>query len=182
MSDETTDDDHVSPKDIAEQVLGDSPSATKNEWGQDFLRLAQEHDQESIEAFIHDRLVANLGSYVAKVKEVREEKRQQERLMQLGVSYAGRPITRTISVSRSNGGGRQMMLWTEASPAQFIEAVQREQHVIDGRKDSNAVRLLVVKMLTRDETLMGLPTLGDVCNHLDVDPDTLGLEELPRTG
>lgn len=69
------------------------------------------------------------------------------------------------------------MLWTEASPRQFIEAVLREQSVIDGRNDSNAIRLQVVEMIQTDKRLMELGTLRDVCAELDVDPDMLGLDD-----
>jgi len=162
---------------LAGQVLSESPHGSKLEWGERFLELARFHAMPHIREFISQRTVAALGSYVAGIKAAEEKKRQNERILSRGISHTGRLITPTISI-RGGDGSRQQGLWVEASPFQFIEAVLREQNVIDGRAASNAMRMKVVEMLQSDPGLMDLATLGEVCRELGVDPDTLGLDEL----
>lgn len=53
-----------------------------------------------------------------------------------------------------------------------------EQAVIEGRSTSNALRLQVVEWLENDDTLRELPTVGDVCRAVGVDPAALDLDEL----
>jgi hypothetical protein len=83
----------------------------------------------------------------------------------------------TISI-RNAEGGSQGVLWIYASPAQFIDAVRREQAIVDGRNASNRLRWEIVRMLEQDDHLRELATLKDVCVELGIDPDTLDLEAL----
>lgn len=163
-------------QEIAEQVLALHPNASKATWGKVFLALAAE--EPKLEPWLEARQVTSLGHYVTQLKSRRAAQRRNERLIELGVSTAtGRPISPTMSV-RMADGSRQGVLWVEASPAQFVEAVLREQAVVDGRAESNAVRVQLAEILKGHEALMELPTLGDVCERLAIDPDTLGLEDL----
>lgn len=163
---------------IAEQVAAMDPKGTKSAWGKAFLTLAAEHGMDDLADWQAAQLIAASGTYVAKVRAAEERRRQAERLLTLGLSTAGgRPITPTLSV-RAEGGGRQGVLWYEATPLQFIEAVMREQAVVDGRAESNAVRMRLAVQIRESEALMALPTLADVCAALGLDPDTLGLEGL----
>lgn len=119
-----------------------------------------------------------LGAYVQGIKAAEEKRKQADRLMSLGVSTAtGRPISPVISIRRPDGSS-QGVLWTEAEPLAFVEAVLREQRVVDGRNDSNALRLAIVRLIESREDLAALPTLGDVCREVGVDPDALDLSEL----
>lgn len=164
--------------DLAADVLLWDPKGSKHDWGVDLLRrveAAEDDERDTLNAEVREKMIAKLGEYVSGVKASSEKARQAERM--LAVGYNGRPITPTVSV-RNIDGSTQSMLWVDATPAQFLEAVLREQSVIDGRRDSNIVRLKVVDMLRQDESLMDLPSLRDVCTVLNVDPDTLGLEEL----
>lgn len=163
--------------DLAEQVLDSDPAGSKHAWGEETLRLVELHQNAMVDAEVRVLIVTALGRRVAGIKGQRERVAMNNRLVDRGVSYTGRPITPTLSI-RDTNGARQYVLWTEASPQQFIEAVLREQVTIDGRNDSNAVRLQVVEMVQADKHLMGLPTLRAVCDELGVDPDTLGLEDL----
>lgn len=163
-------------QEIAEQVLALHPSASKATWGKVFLALAA--DEPDLEQWLDSKLIASLGNYVTQLKSRQATQRRNERLISLGVSTAtGRPISPTISV-RMTDGSRQGVLWVEASPAQFVEAVFREQAVVDGRAESNAIRMQLAEILNGRKSLMGLPTLGAVCEELEINPDTLGLEDL----
>lgn len=166
-------------QDLAEEVIADLPNGSKQERGEEFLVRAEERGV--LAEWIRERTVASLGSYVHGVKVGLERREQAQRLISYGVSAAtGRPITPTLSV-RTEDGSRQGVLWIDATPAQFIEAVLREQNVIDGRSDSNAVRLKVVRLLEERPDLMTLPTLGHVCKVIGMDPDALGLDGLTGT-
>lgn len=168
----------MTPSDIAEQVLSTLPKATKDEWGREFLRLAKVHGQEQIDEFVTGKTITALGTYIKGADAHRQAVARNDRLMARGVATAtGRPITPTLSV-RAKDGSRQQCLWVEATPMQFMEAVLLEQRIVDGRRDSNKVRLIVVEAMQADEHLMELSTLGDVCRSLGIDPDALGLEEL----
>ena len=163
----------VTLHDLAEEVLSIYPSARKDEWGEELIRrVGQEGDAIQQEA--HAKFVAAMGAYVSNIKAAQARAEQAERVAQ--VSYHGRPLTPTISVRTD--AGRQLMLWLDASPRQFVEAVFREQSVVVGRLNSNKLRVKVAEMCQQDEQLMELPTLADVCNELDVDPEELELEEL----
>jgi hypothetical protein len=165
---------------LAEQVLRANPKATKYEWGVELRQLVQFHDDRSVNAEVEEKTLTVLGQYVAGIKTNIEKQAQAERHIDRAVSYSGRLMTPTLSVRTDLGS--QTMLWTEASPQQFMEAVLREQAIIDGRRDSNRVRLSVFEMLKEDDQLSELPTLGDVCKQLHIDPDTLGLDELGELG
>lgn len=163
---------------VAEQVLASHPDGNKEIWGRAFLEVAEEVDAEALERWTERKVIAAAGRAVSDFKGRREAQRRNERLIARGISVAtGRPISPTISV-RSPDGSRQHALWTQVPPQEFVEAVMREQSIVDGRRDANAIRLRLVRMLQADEQLMALPTLGDVCAELDIDPDTLGLDEL----
>jgi hypothetical protein len=170
--------DDLTLYDLANQVLDAGYNCTKQEWGDDLLKLAGKHSKsEAIKQDLHDKLTAALGSYVSDVKARREKTAHAKRLMNRAVSYSGRVMTPTISI-RNAEGISQGVLWIDATPRQFIEAVQREQAIVDGPHDSNRVRWNLVRACLDDEHLLGLPTLKDVCVELGVDPDTLGLSEL----
>lgn len=163
---------------IADQVLDLHPDHSKDEWGRAFLDIAADHDPEAFEQWARAKLTASASRYVSDRKRAREAKRQAERLITRGVAVAtGRPISPTMSIV-ADDGSRQQVLWVEASPTQFINAVMREQAIVNGRADSNATRLQVVEYLRSDDNLMSLPTLRDVCAALEIDPDALGLDEL----
>lgn len=163
---------------IAEQVIGLHPHGSKREWGRAFLALAEDFaDDPELAAWLRAREEASLGRYCADIQQHRQRVAQNERLMTRGVAVAtGRPINPSLSIR--NEGVAQLMHWIEATPEQFIEAVLREQRVVDGRRDANAVRLALVELMKDDERLMKLPTLADVCAELGIDPDTLGLGDL----
>lgn len=164
---------------IAEQVLALHPDADKPTWGREYLKLARSHADPEVDQWINERLLSVLGRYVDNVRDRREKRQRNERLMSRGISTTtGRPINPSLSVRRKDGrpqGG----LWVEASPLQYVEAVFREDAVVRGRGESNAVRMKLAELIQRDEALQELPALKDVCAELDIDPDTLGLEELP---
>jgi len=163
---------------IAEHVLASHPQANKDVWGRAFLDVAEEMDGEGLEQWTQRKLIAAAARAVSDFKRAREERRRNERLMERSIAVAtGRPISPTMSI-RMPDGSRQHALWTQVPPQEFIEAVMREDSVVNGRRDANAVRLRLVKMIRADESLLALPTLADVCAELEIDPDTLGLEEL----
>lgn len=164
---------------IAEQVLGLHPKGTKLEWGKAFMALADDNfcDDPDLQDWLESREYSSLGKYVSDVRASKEKAAQNERLMSRGVAVAsGRPVNPSLSIRHE--GVTQLTAWTEATPEQFIEAVLREQRVVDGRSDANAVRLGLVELMKDDEHLLSLPTLADVCAELGIDPDTLGLDDL----
>lgn len=164
---------------IAEQVLAMHPKGGHAQWGHAYIDLVDELDADEVRPWMDERQAKDLGRYVGQVEAEREKRRRNERLMARGVAVGtGRPITPTLSVRTPRG--TRLMLWTEASPAQFVEAVLREQNVTEGRLAANAVRLTLVQAIKGDDELMALPTLADVCERLGVDPDSLGLTDLER--
>ncbi len=170
--------DDLTLYDLANQVLDWGNDCTKHEWGEELLRLAQLHpDAISVQQELNDKIVAGLGKYVSDIKASRERKAHAARLMNRAVSYSGRVMTPTISI-RDETGATQGVLWIHATPAQFIDAVLREQAVVDGRNRSNRLRLHLVKRMQADESLRELAMLKDVCDAEGIDPDTLGLDEL----
>lgn len=181
MTEPANDQASVTPYELAEQVLKTcGRGATKAEWGEELHRLIREDhfEDDGLAEFLHGRIVASLGKYVHEVKAGQEKRRQGARLMALGVSTeTGRPISPVISIRRSDGSS-QGVLWTEAEPLQFVEAVLREQRVVDGRNDANALRLAIAQLIQSREDLAGLPTLAAVCKAVNVDPDALSLEQL----
>lgn len=169
--------DAPSLADLAADVLALEPHSTKAQWGRMLDDLAAQTADEDVQAEVEAKKVIALGAYVAGVKSAQEKSRQAQRLLDRGISFSGRPMTPMLSI-RTDEGAHQLTLWLEATPSQYIDAVLREQKVIDGRGDSNRVRLHIVDMLQEDESLMELACLRDVCDQLSVDPDTLLLEEL----
>lgn len=163
--------------DLADHVLALMPDGAKADCGRELLTAVRSYDIDTITTEVEARTIASLGSYVAGRKSAAAKTSQAERLMTYGVTYTGRPISPTLSI-RSEDGTSQLAAWTDATPRQFLDAVLREQKVIDGRNDSNRLRLHVVDLLTQDEALMGLPSLSSVCAALGVDPDLLGLDDL----
>lgn len=165
--------------DLAEQVLAWDYHASKNEWGEEMLRLVRSHNDDELTQFVHERTVAALGAYIGSVKAAMERRKQQERILQRGISTATRrPVNPYLSV-RGSDGSRQGLLWIEATPVQFMEAVFREETVVRGRAEANAVRMQLAELIQQDDGLQDLSSLKDVCSELHIDPDTLGLEELP---
>lgn len=169
--------DDVTLLDLAQQVLTWAPNGTKQEWGAELLRLVHAHQSESLDREVENKLIAALGTYASGLKASRERSEQAQRMLDRGIAYNGRLVTPTIAVRGDIGS--QQVLWTEATPRQFIDAVLREQKVIDGRNDSNRMRRQLVELLLQDERLLDLDSLGAVCTELGIDPDTLALEELP---
>lgn len=163
---------------ITDQVLHLHPDGNKTEWGEVFLDLAAEQDPDAFEEWSRTKLLAAAGNAVSRESSRRRERERNERLLSRGVAAAtGRPINPTMSF-RAADGSRQLLLWIDASPQQFVDAVMREQAIVDGRNDANAVRLQVVELLRKNKRLMALSTLRDVCTEMEIDPDTLGLDEL----
>lgn len=162
--------------DLAEKVIASDPTATKAEWGKSLLALT-EGASGDLAAEVHSKLLGALGHYVSGIKSAQEKRRQKQRLMDMGIAYNGRLINPMLSITTEDGDP-QYALWLEATPRQFIDAVLKEQNVVDGRNTSNQVRMQVVKMLQEDESLMDMASLRDVCDQLGVDTDTLALEEL----
>jgi hypothetical protein len=159
--------------DLAEDVLAANPNGSKTEWGEALIqRVGDQGDAIAAEA--EAKYVAAMGVYVSNVKAAQARADQAERTAQ--VTYHGRPLTPTVSVKGEYG--RQLMLWLDASPRQFVEAVFREQSVVLGRLNSNKLRLKIAEMCQQDDALMEMPTLAAVCQELNVDPAELELEEL----
>lgn len=163
--------------DLADQVLMANYNGTKRDWGQELLDLVRAHDEQHLMTAVHEKTVTALGNVVNSRKTSRETAAKNERLASRAVAYTGRPLNPTISV-RTESGARQGVLWIYATPRQYIDAVIREQKVIDGRNDANAVRLQLVELMQQDDHLQDLATLKDVCDELGIDPDTLGLDDL----
>lgn len=157
---------------LADEVLDDMPNATKYEWGQELSKRAR---SENLYAEINDRLNTSMGALVTSRKSTRESAAMDARAPKVG--YDGSLLSPVISVANPDGG-RQLTLWVNATPDQYVNAVTREQNVVDGRNRSNKVRLQLVERMIADPTLMELPHLKDVCVALRIDPDTLGLAEL----
>lgn len=162
------------PSELAESVLALNPNGTKSEWGIEMKNLCESCGMDD---YLDLKLIDTLGAYVSGRKAVEARKAQSEKLASRAVSYAGRPLSPTISIRRDDGA-RTLELWTNASPRAFLDAVLREQHVVDGRLKANAVRFQVARDILSDDELMELATLGEVCAVKDIDPDTLGLDEL----
>jgi hypothetical protein len=172
-----TEDVDITEHDLAEQVIAMLPEGTTAQHGATLLDLIEQHATPSLLGWSHSRHVTSLGTYVKGVKADQEKRRQAERDITYGVSSAtGLPISPTLSVKTD--AGPQLMLWFRASPQQFVEAVLREQQVVDGRHNSNSVRMRVVQLLLDNEELMALATLEDVCRSLGLDPQALNLNEL----
>lgn len=171
----------MEPHDIADQVLAGNRTANKAEWGEEMWRLIAAHNDEELNGWLRARIVASLGSFVGQVKAAREQRKQKERQREYGVSSgSGRPVNPYLSV-RGDDGSRQGLLWIEATPIQFMEAVFREEAVVRGRAEANAVRMKLAELIQEDEQLQELADLKTVCSELNIDPDTLGLAELPGT-
>ena len=163
---------------IADQVLGLLPTGSKVDWANKFMDIADEQDDPAINAWLEQRLIVAIGDYINGRKALAAKHRQNQRLIDLGISVVnGRPISPHLSV-RGDDGTRQGVLWIEATPQQFVDAVFREQAVVDGRAAANAVRMQLAGLIQSTPDLMVLPSLREVCDELKLDPDTLGLEEL----
>lgn len=163
----------VSLHDLAEEVLSVSPNGNKTEWGEALIRLVGDQG-DAIAAEAHSKYVAAMGAFVSSVKAAQARAEQAARIAH--ITYHGRPLTPTVSVRGEYG--RQLKLWLDASPREFVEAVFREQSVVLGRLNSNKLRIKIAELCQQDDALMELPTLADVCNELDIDPAQLELEEL----
>jgi hypothetical protein len=100
----------------------------------------------------------------------------QDRRDTLGI--VGRPAVPDTIPVRTRTGETQLKLWPDAAPAEFVEAVFREQKIIDGRHRANQLRVDLAHDIKADPVLEHLPTLRDVCVRLSIDPDTLGLDDL----
>lgn len=164
--------------DLADQVLSANRNGSKHEWGSDLLALTQAHDEPEIDDEVRGKTIAALGNVVNGRKSAQEKQAQRDRLANLAISYDGRPLLNPTLSVRAPSGARQGKLWIDATPQEYIEAVIREQRVVDGRNNANAIRLQLVEVMQRDEHLMTLPTLKDVCAELNINPDALGLEDL----
>jgi hypothetical protein len=162
------------PRELADDVLAGNPKGSKAEWGRAMRDLAA---AEGMAAYLEAKLIETLGNYVSGRKASNEQHSQVARLAGLEVSHTGRPLSPTISVRRPDGA-RQLVLWIDATPQQFIDAVFRQQNTIDGLQTANSVRFELAAQMQADESLLALPTLRAVCDRLDLDPDTLGLDEL----
>lgn len=159
--------------DLAGDVLAANPEGTKTQWGAALIRLVGDQE-DAIVAEAQAKYVAAMGAYVSGVKAAQARADQSERTAH--VTYHGRPLTPTVSVRGEHG--RQLKLWLDASPREFVEAVFREQSVVLGRLNSNKLRVKIAEMCRQDDALMDLDTLTDVCQELHLDPAELELEEL----
>lgn len=166
--------EELSPSDLADQVLDESPKASKTEWGARLAEVARAH---GMTAFLDRALTEKLGAYVAGRKSLLAKRRQADDLATRAVGYDGTPLSPVISVGTSKGE-RQLKLWVDASPAEFMAAVFTEQSVVDGRNRANSLRMQIAEQIAEDETLQELSTLAEVCTALGVDPNMLGLSEL----
>jgi hypothetical protein len=171
MTEQTKPKPTITPHDLAEQVVTANPTGTKDEWSQDFLALVPAH---GLEWFVKQQTANAIGQYVSNVEANRRKRRQKEEALRRGISVA----THSPVISVRGAEGRQLMLWIDASPAQYLEAVLTEQAVVDGRGRANVVRLRLAQRMQAEPELLALATLGEVCKAIGVDPDVLGLDEL----
>lgn len=181
MPDQNRDDTPQTLGDFAAIVLDDMPDATKDECGAALARLVGDlYGAERWQHEAHARYIRSLGAVVSALSARTKDAEKRERLAlatENGIAYNGRPITETLSVRRDDGS-RQLVLWTQATPSQFVEAVLREEAVAAGRVRSNRVRMQLASIIADDEHLMALPTLAAVCEREGINPDSLGLDEL----
>lgn len=166
--------------DLAEQVYHWRPDGNKPEWGKELLRLARLFN---LDEQVEDKTVAVLGYMVSSrkrdIKQRAAEKRAKDKALRYGFDYNGRRLmTETLS-AKNDEGHPTLFDWVHLPPNKYIEAVLREQAVANGRVDSNAIRLELVKVMRKDPTLLDLPTMKDVCDKLEIDPDLVGLIEFP---
>ena len=160
-----TDDNDITPRDLAEQAIALHPKSTAAVLGMELDRLIALHAPHLVE-WREEQAIKTLGRYCNTVKAQLNQEGAPK------VTYDGRPMTSTISV---NG---QLKLWTECTPAEFADAVAREQNVVDGRNQSNRSRRAFVDLLRQREDLMAMPTLGDAARAAGWDIDSLDLDEL----
>lgn len=178
-----TNPEDVTLQTLAEQVLSDNPKGTKDEWARALQSLVGPIDgSERWQAEAFAKYLSALGQYVASraAAIARAAAAEARDATENAVSYSGRPMTQTMSI-RHEDGSTQLVLWINASPAKYVEAVFREQAVSTGRVNSNKVRMQLARILLDDESLMALPTLADVCAVQGIDPDSLGLDELDES-
>lgn len=163
--------EEITPADLADQVLDAMPNGSKLEWGDELRALANVNHMDD---FIDRKLTEGLGQFVSSRKAALARKDQAAKALAIG--YNGSALSPVLSV-RSNGA-TTLALWVDVSPKQYVEAVLREQNVVEGRNRSNQIRLQLATQMIADDILMGLSTLREVCTAIGVDPDALGLDEL----
>jgi hypothetical protein len=149
---------------LAEKVLtalGDDAPTLR--YGEELEKLVLADRQ--LHHWLQERVWRSLGQLVISVRKQRDERDVEVPT----IRYDGRPMTKTIKV---NG---QLRLWYEVTPAQWCAAVFREQQVVDGRQESNAVRLELVRLLDGRPDLMGLPTIEAVLTTLGLPLDGYNL-------
>lgn len=159
-------DSDVTARDLVEQAIQMHPDAKDSTLGVALDRLIDLHGTPILRAFRRAQMLKALTTYCKSIKA------SMERESGPTVSYAGRPMTSTLGV---NG---QLKLWTECSPAEFIDAVAKEQRVIDGRNDSNRTRRAFVDLLRSRGDLLELPTLGAALEAAGWDANALDLDDL----
>lgn len=166
----TTDD---TPADLARKVIKRTPDGTIDQWGTQLDKMIDKADEGYLNEWRLGAVRQTLGRFV-KATKARLEADQGPK-----VSHDGKPLGMTPTLSVRTEKGRQLKLWTECSPDQFIEAVIREQRTVDGRHNSNALRMQVVELLEKRDDLRSMETLAVVLDAIGQDPAELKLDELP---
>lgn len=163
--------------DLARQAVG--MATEKHERAAALLELIEFHlGADFAEAWFREAAVSRASAVIDKVAAGDARKIAAQRAVQLGVAAGtGRPVSPTLSVRTEHG--RQLMLWQQATPRQFVEAVRTEQAVALGRLDANKPRHKLVERMLCEPALLTLPSLADVCRALGVDVVTLDLDSLP---
>lgn len=147
----------TTPHALAETALRQvGRNATKRELGKALIDLMVKAKSRLCNEWRQEREFNSAGKFVTGIR----SRQDQENKLVPSISYDGRPMTKGIS---DHG---QMRLWYEVPPATWCNLALREQQVVDGRHQSNIVRLKLAEMLKGRPDLMGLPTIGDVLKAL----------------
>jgi hypothetical protein len=173
-------------RELADQLIDADPHGGRDAWGPALLDLAR---RRGLDAELDRALAVHLGRYVHDVQVQRLKAAKRAALAargELGVTHDGKPFlvpparrrpTETLSV-RDESGHSQPELWERVTPQQFLDATRRQGKVVTGLVEQQAVREGIAAALESDPELLALPTVGDACLRLGIDPDTLGLDDL----
>lgn len=163
------------PRDLAIQIINAHPTATNGERGAALNALIDKQKSPRLRTWRTERTVNSLTSYVKTVDAQLHADAGPK------LTWAGKPMRMTPTLSVRTDRGRQQKLWLECSLAEFVNAVLSEQAVVDGRSESNVRRMRFVEMLQSTPDLMALATLRDAITTAGFDPDDLALDELNGT-
>lgn len=168
--------DDPTQRDLAEQVLAAYSDSTIDTWGREMDKLVDLNSSDHLKQWREQIVVAALGRYVKAIKAADARRRSA----MCAVTHDGQPFTSmTPTISVKSGEARQLMLWWECSPGQFMDAVWREAATVAGRSESNDRRMKFVELLQEHPDAMALPTVKEAAALLGVDITELALEELP---